>query len=391
MIVVIADDFSGAAEVAGAAHAMGLTSEVQTDFHASSSTDVVVVDTNTRSKSPTIAAKLVGELTRIIHASHPTWLFKKIDSVLRGSVANELLSIADCWPFESILLVPANPSRNRTVVAGEIWVDGIPVARTPFAIDPEHPALSSNVIELLHLDKKQASVGSPDENLPNTKLIVGNASSTADLEYWSGQVDQRSLAAGGVEFFEATLRVHFGGLLRHAAPIRTPQPTVPLTQAALIVCGTSAGWQDRIECFERLDIPLVDMQEIGMNRCCTSTELDLMSARVAQQFDRHRIVAVAVSSVPLPATTLGNFGSTNLAELVRRVKNELTIGSMFIEGGATASAIVRASDWKTLTVVDRLAPGIVSLVPRNNDQLIVTVKPGSYPWPSSVLKMFSRN
>jgi uncharacterized protein YgbK (DUF1537 family) len=32
MIVVLADDFSGAAEIAGIAHRHGLSAEVQTDF-----------------------------------------------------------------------------------------------------------------------------------------------------------------------------------------------------------------------------------------------------------------------------------------------------------------------------------------------------------------------
>ena len=56
MIAVIADDLSGAAELANAAVQAGLSAEVQMRFHAASDADVVCVDTETRSLSHEAAA-----------------------------------------------------------------------------------------------------------------------------------------------------------------------------------------------------------------------------------------------------------------------------------------------------------------------------------------------
>ena len=51
MIVVIADDLSGAAELAGVASRHGLKAEVQTVFSADSEADVICVDAGTRAKT----------------------------------------------------------------------------------------------------------------------------------------------------------------------------------------------------------------------------------------------------------------------------------------------------------------------------------------------------
>jgi len=62
MIVVIADDLSGAAELANAAVQRGFSAEVQIRFHAGSDVDAVCVDTESRSMLPDTAAACVKEI-----------------------------------------------------------------------------------------------------------------------------------------------------------------------------------------------------------------------------------------------------------------------------------------------------------------------------------------
>jgi uncharacterized protein YgbK (DUF1537 family) len=62
------------------------------------------------------------------------------------------------------------------------------------------------------------------------------------------------------------------------------------------------------------------------------------------------------------------------------------VDELFVEGGATASVVVRGSGWTELRVAAELAPGLVRLsVPAGNPRH-VTLKPGSYPWPEEVLR-----
>jgi len=75
MIVVIADDVTGAAELAGVALARGLRAEVQTAFDPGSNAEVVCVDTDTRLLPADEAAKRVAETARKIVAAKPEWIF----------------------------------------------------------------------------------------------------------------------------------------------------------------------------------------------------------------------------------------------------------------------------------------------------------------------------
>ena len=54
---------------------------------------------------------------------------------------------------------------------------------------------------------------------------------------------------------------------------------------------------------------------------------------------------------------------------------------MYIEGGATAAAAVEAMHWTDFRLAGALAPGVVSLRPAAAPHILLTMKPGSYPWP----------
>ena len=59
---------------------------------------------------------------------------------------------------------------------------------------------------------------------------------------------------------------------------------------------------------------------------------------------------------------------------------------LFIEGGATARAILDRMEWHTLNVKGEYAPGVVQMQVQEHHDQIVTIKPGSYPWPKSLLE-----
>jgi uncharacterized protein YgbK (DUF1537 family) len=60
------------------------------------------------------------------------------------------------------------------------------------------------------------------------------------------------------------------------------------------------------------------------------------------------------------------------------------VGRLYVEGGATARAIVERLGWVRLAVHAELAPGIVALQPIGAAAPLVIPKPGSYPWPDPI-------
>ena len=118
MILVITDDLSGAAELAGIAFAHGLTAEVQTEFQPRTEAQVICLDTDTRSLKPNGAVAVLQKLARRIKAASPEFIFKKTDSALRGNIGAELGVLLEITARVRAVFVPANPSRGRTIRGG---------------------------------------------------------------------------------------------------------------------------------------------------------------------------------------------------------------------------------------------------------------------------------
>ena len=53
---------------------------------------------------------------------------------------------------------------------------------------------------------------------------------------------------------------------------------------------------------------------------------------------------------------------------------------LIVEGGATAFAIMQRMPWRSFSVTDEIAPGVVRIMPVENNSIHITLKPGSYEW-----------
>ena len=206
-IIAIADDLTGAAEIAAIGRRHGLEAIVVTDGHAPmSDADLIVFDTDSRLDPPTVATKKIAALAQLLARQPHSFVYKKTDSVLRGGVRTELETLATGIACPCVVLVPANPGLGRIVRGGRYSVGGVPLHHTTFAHDPHHPAATDSVRELLG-DAGNfpiATLNSTDL-LPRTGLIAGNATTRSDLDAWTRHLAAGVLPAGGAEFFAAVL------------------------------------------------------------------------------------------------------------------------------------------------------------------------------------------
>jgi len=296
MIVVIADDFTGAAELAGIGVRYGMATEVwmgetlagaETMVGAETLADPVellVIATDTRSMRREDAVEETLRVTRAVLKLRPEWVYKKTDSVLRGHVVGELSAQMEVLGLEKTLLAPANPALGRTISGGRYYINGVPIHETSFYHDPEFPVRSPEVREMLG--------GSLDE-----RIIVGDVEAAGDLYNLARRIDEKTLAAGGAEFFRV--------LLGREEVVQEPAPEV--RRPVLFVSGTA---------FKK------------------SQEIKNMIAGWPRE---------------------------KIAEQVRQVLSETTVRELVIEGGATAFAVLRAVGLKSFVPVEELAPGVVRM------------------------------
>jgi uncharacterized protein YgbK (DUF1537 family) len=347
MIVVLADDLSGAAELANAAVRHGLVAEVQTHFHPETIADVVCVDLATRLLPATEAARRARETAEAIAAVRPAWIFHKCDSVLRGSPLAEARAIASAFSLRHLVVIPANPSRQRIIRNGTYFINGRSLHETDFARDPTHPRLVSDVKSLLGSDL--AGVEVPD------------VESSATIAAIAARVGSGTLPVGAVDFFSTLLAQRTPRGSQKYAPVLAAGPT-------LVVCGSAASWPLR-------------QAEAGSHGVPVFT-LSGESDEIRRTLAKDDCVLLGIGDGPATQGKNPDQLVGQLARLAADVMSALPVQRLLLEGGATAAATLAALGWQRLRVESVGESGVGILRPVDADGPLLFIKPGSYPWPA---------
>lgn len=377
MIGVIADDLTGAAEIGAVGLRHGLRAEVILAGEPGGDADLICVDTDSRSCDPAEAGQRATKAARMLQSCGADWIYKKTDSVLRGNVTPEIEAVVRQLGLSGALLVPANPSLGRTVVNGQYFVCGQLIHQTEFARDPKHPRLSPNVLELL--DKPLGlpiSVGKFAETLPERGIVIGEVASAEDVRAWATRRNERWLMAGGAEFF--------GALLRPAAPM--PQ-SWNATGKELFVCGSASEATRKFVAGQaQRRVPVFSLPDkLAMVGASDATEVDALVARVVSALQEKSRVILHVGLPQVGDVSLAEMLATHLVRVAEAVLRNASVGHVFAEGGATAVGLARGMGWHRLAVKSELAPGVVTLSVIGGASERLTIKPGSYRWPESLI------
>lgn len=378
MITVIADDLTGAAELGGIGLSKGLKVEISFTVNPSSQADLLVIATDTRSKSEAEAVAEMIEVTRNVAALKPELIFKKVDSVLRGYVVSELLAQLDVLQVESALLVPANPALGRTIQDGSYLINGIALNKTSFAADPEFPAKSADILTLLGVNGKNVRVKEYKTAPLETGITVAEVSCEADLKNWTSFYKEKLLLAGGSGFFKAVLDAAFPNTAIQV------EKNIPINGTTLYVCGSAYEKSTNIIKNIATATGSVSYMPPALcqdpkNRLSLGEWCDEVVEMLALQ--QKTIIAVRPGSTKdLSPSQI----RTVLSELVAQVFDKCNISELVIEGGSTASSVLAALGIKTLWPVNEFATGIIRSKVIEPKKLFITLKPGSYTWPNQV-------
>lgn len=349
MIAVIADDITGAAEMAGIAHRLGLHVMLTVDTDVNPDTDVLVIATDTRSMTEEEAvaesarvAAAVAALPGVMH------IFKKTDSALRGHVTSELKAILDNTPYNRALFLPANPSKGRTIKDGIYYIGDKPLHETDFSFDPEFPAFSSLLDERLKAD---------------FDLTCPDAVNTDDIRSAVDTAAGDTLLAGAADLFTAFL--HRYCAVNESGSVK---PEIDLTDA-IIVCGST---QSRpIDCgieTAYMPTPVYDGNATGHT----------WAEEIAGGYEANHKVILAIADRHRTGHDAAVWLRETMAETVADLFAIHAPKELIIEGGATAYAILRHLAFRSFTITDEIAPGVVRMQAPNGTY--ITMKPGSYPW-----------
>lgn len=361
MIAVIADDFTGAAELAGISLRYGLSVSVHLNnvIDGDTDTDVLIISTNSRSMQKAAAVYCTADAVEAIMKYEPSFLYKKIDSVLRGYVIDEIKVQMELNEKGKAFILPANPSLHRTIRNGEYFINEKKITETAFISDPEFPISNAGVTSMLQDETVQ--VVKHDDWLPVEGIVVVETESTADVAAWAETIDESWMLAGAGDFYTALLEKKYKS---------RPQQKIDLQSPHLYVCGTA--FEGRRQFIKSLSC------KAYMPRIVTEEWL-----QQAGNIIKHQGKAViAIDESKESALVL----RTSMAKAVAAIVARENIKEIFIEGGSTAATVLEELNIKKLTPVNELSRGVVRM---KAGELFVTVKPGSYQLPNEIIELYS--
>ncbi|QKJ31374.1 four-carbon acid sugar kinase family protein [Mucilaginibacter mali] len=380
MIAVIADDLTGAAELAGIGLQYQLKTEIEMLVDAETDADLLIIATDTRAMTAEEAKATVSQITRQLMALKPRSIFKKIDSVLRGHVVDEVMSQMEASGLQSALIVAGNPSHNKTIVDGVYYYEDQPVHLSNFANDPCFPAISSDVKTILRTDD-EIHVLKQDEPIPVQGISIGEIAVDTDFDQWVAKAGADTLLAGSAGLFES--------LLKHlqSTPIVSPVVNCSLKSARLFVLGSTFN-KDNYQVIDGLlnNTPVVYLpDEIIFGDEIPETTAKNYVEQVVSALSHAGSCVMAIHPEATTNKTVDPVALTHkMGLMVKRIGQNINLHQILIEGGATATAVLQHLGITKLVPLQQLSPGVICTSIPGNNQLNVTLKPGSYPWPPGI-------
>ncbi|MBM3393811.1 MAG: four-carbon acid sugar kinase family protein [Betaproteobacteria bacterium] len=354
--LIIADDLTGALDVAGPFAQRGLDTQVVVD--ASSDwrhrvTDAQVISINADSRH--LSAAQAAEKVRAIVAPLLPFdgvLLKKIDSTLRGQVVAETLALMHASGRRLVIVSPAFPAQGRTVRQGVVWVKGVPLPETAFARDALSPPPSVPLAQAF----RQADSAIAVRNVASANLSLDMDSTPTSLQIWIADAEtqadlDQSVRALGPRAAQG-LWVGTAGIAQALATHNQAQQAQARMEPQvrgriLVVVGSRAEQSQRqVERLQsRADTHLV---EAPNGQVSGDSELDTGSASV--------VILRAVRGAQ------GEGQADEVAAALARTACDLMrtqgVDAVVAAGGDTARAILAASACSVLHVLGDLVPGI---------------------------------
>jgi len=361
MLIVIADDLTGAAEMAGLAWSkdlhVNMVMQVSKNLPQS---DVLVIATDTRQATKKQAVKAIESILQRIKNPSEHLIFKKTDSALRGHIVAETRAMMFELDKDKALLMAQNPSKGRIIRDGVYYLDDLPLDQSQFYYDPEFPANSSLVEERLPGTQSLSLQGA----LRNG-INIADASTEEELRIQLRKADHSTLIAGAADTFNLLLEENF------ECRERSSEGKMPVIDSPVLLIQGST--QSRPNPWK---LPEAMMPDDVFHGAAPKDWIESLK----QQFTEHPRMAVRIAQPSQGGQTY----AVRLREVMASLAFKLIKAKaaaplhLIIEGGATAYAIIQRLGWNTFSIEQELSPGIVTL---RHEQVFITMKPGSYPWP----------
>uniref|UniRef100_A0AAU2VZY8 3-oxo-tetronate kinase n=1 Tax=Streptomyces sp. NBC_00008 TaxID=2903610 RepID=A0AAU2VZY8_9ACTN len=374
----IADDFTGATDLAGNLVASGRRTVVTIGVPDGPlpDTDAVVVALKTRTVPADDAVRAALDAHRALRERGCTRFWFKycstFDSTARGNIGPVLDALLDATGAPWTIACPAFPANGRTVYQGHLFVGERLLSESGMRHHPLTPMTDPDLVRVLGAQTRH-----PVGLLPHAVLRAGPAATRAHVERITAvggarvlvvdTIDDADLAA--VEECARDLPLVTGGsglalaLPPVAAPATAALPTAPGPLAVLAGSVSETTLAQTAHARRLVPHRKVSARDAVADPAATARAL---TAWARPHLDAGRGVLVhSADSIGEVRSFQQEFGAERVARALEeslaacaRGLTDSGVRRLLVAGGETSGAVVAALGVRTLTVGPAIAPGI---------------------------------
>ncbi|MBN9928227.1 four-carbon acid sugar kinase family protein [Pantoea agglomerans] len=354
-VLVIADDFTGANDAGSGLAQAGARVHVLFGTEAplpEDAADVLVISTDSRAVSASQAAERVAQVVQHFAAQlQQGWLFKKIDSTLRGNVGAETAAALRASGKRLALVAPAVPRLGRTTREGKVWVNQRLLTDTEFASDPKTPILSARVLDQMQIDGTEIDLPTLRSDRLDAVLAAAHGVVVVDAE---NEADLARLITAAARLAEKPLLVGAAGLSDALGAALSVRPSRPVLA---VVGSMSSSAQQQIATLLKqraVEIVDVDIRQLFQQPAWPDRDRWIEQAETALRAGRHTVIRTCQHESQrhdighlsqqhsVTRQQLGEAISQLLGEITHSLCRTQLPHALYLSGGDVAIAVAQA-------------------------------------------------
>jgi uncharacterized protein YgbK (DUF1537 family) len=382
-VAAIADDVTGATDLAGSWRARGYRSMVilgeprAEDESLLASMDAVTYALKIRSVDAPSAAASAGRVASALHAQGVPQVYDKycstFDSTAEGNIGPIADAIAEAIGARRAVVVPSMPANGRTVYQGHLFVHDQLLDESPMRRHPLNPMTDSSLVRLLQAqtrrdvgmiplatvrkgsDALRSALDTAQEN--GTFYLVVDAIDDHDLEVIHAATADDVLVTGG------------SGLASGAPSLAERPEPIPRFDGRKVILAGSASAATRGQVEYARSLHPTRALDLGRTVEDPDTVARELVAWAGEQWalDPQRPVLIHSDATALDAAT----PPAGLSAAIETVLGKIASGvydagarQFLIAGGETSGAVIDALGIRQLELGDEVDPGVSWLAGR---------------------------
>lgn len=401
---VIADDFTGATDVASILAAQGMrvvqVNGLPDENAGPVDGDAVVVALKTRTAPPEEAvAQSLGALAWLRGLGAEQYLFKycsTFDSTPAGNIGPVLDALSVALGGSIAIVCPAFPDNGRRVYRGHLFVGDQLLEHSPMKDHPLTPMRQSSLVHLLEAQSGRRVGMIPLEKVrqgpevlraelhrltgDGVAYAVADAVDNDDLRIWAKVVAGHPLISGG-----SAIALGLPDNYRQANRIAAASAPAPIsgTGRAVILAGSCSAATRRqlARAGELWPSFQVTPQAVMTGVDAVAEALDWVS----RQPTDHPVVIYTSADPDAVAAAHARFGREAVSAALEHALSSIAValrqrgaGRFLVAGGETSGAVVSALGVRAMRIGVQIAPGVPWTESVEPNPIALTLKSGNF-------------